>query len=153
MPRKYFEDIDGVRRTYKTVTLEELYPEDEHGNTDYELFDLFVYSVTNNPDGADAGTAAKYIGTSESYTQAADLMVAAEAASEAIGGGVYPVEFCLSVNYETQPVNYNDRIEHKKAIQSAIDAAFDSITESTTPLSAKDAIAMLSDRLTDDGLI
>lgn len=111
MPNKFIEDIDGTRWTYKTITLDELYPEDCRSGCALEYgHDLFVYSVTNNPDGAGPWTGAKYMGVAETYTQAADLMAAAEAASDAIGSSVYPVEFCIKVPYEPRGLSDADRL-------------------------------------------
>jgi hypothetical protein len=68
--------------TYRTVTVEELYPTVTSGGE----YELFVYSTTNNPDGATRGTFAKSIGGVEGYTQAADLWAAAQATALVLGG-------------------------------------------------------------------
>lgn len=82
--------------TYRTVTVEDLYPD----VSAYKRHSLYVYSVTNNPDGAGDGTAAKYIGTTENYSQAADLWMAAQAAASAIygDGGHEEVGLCIEEN-------------------------------------------------------
>ena len=79
--------------TYRTTTVEELYPE----VGDYRLLHLYVYSTTNNPDGAGKGTDAQPIGFAENYTQAADLWDAATAAARAIYGPSGSAEIGLCV--------------------------------------------------------
>lgn len=86
---------------YRTVTLQELFP-DSACDGDYELF---VYTTTNNPDGACEGTYAQSIGSCEGYSQAADLMHAAEAAAKAIYGqsGCQEIGFCIEA-----PMTYRE---------------------------------------------
>lgn len=68
---------------YRTTTINDLYPDPKDMDNEHELF---VYSTTNNPDGASAGTDAKSMGVANGYTHAADLWEAAEAAAKAIYG-------------------------------------------------------------------
>jgi len=70
------------RPVYRTTTVEELYPD----LGDYKAVKLYVYSTTNNPNGAGKGTDAKLLGWAESYTTAADLWDAATATARAIYG-------------------------------------------------------------------
>jgi hypothetical protein len=81
--------------TYRTTTVEELYPE----STDYRPLRLYVYSTTNNPDGAGKGTDAKLMGYAESYTTAADLWGAAIATARAIYGpsGDAEIGLCITL--------------------------------------------------------
>jgi hypothetical protein len=67
---------------YHTTTVEELYPE----ITDYRPLWLYVYSTTNNPDGAGKGTNAQLLGYAENYSTAQDLWEAAVATARAIYG-------------------------------------------------------------------
>ena len=79
--------------TYHTTTVEELYPE----VTDYRPLRLYVYSTTNNPDGAGKGTNARLLGYAENYSTAMDLWEAAVAASRAIYGSRGDAEIGLCV--------------------------------------------------------
>jgi hypothetical protein len=79
--------------TYRTTTVEELYPE----VTDYKPLKLYVYSVTNNPEGAGNGTDARLLGCAESYSTAADLWDAAVATARAIYGPSGDAEIGLCV--------------------------------------------------------
>jgi hypothetical protein len=83
--------------TYRTTTVEELYPE----VTDYRPLRLYVYSTTNNPEGAGKGTAARLLGYAENYSTAQDLWEAAVAAARAIYGQSGDEEIGLCVEQDT----------------------------------------------------
>lgn len=83
--------------TYKTVTIEDLY---HGGKTSVE--DLYVYTTANNPDGAGEWTHARYIGTADNYTHAADLWDAACAVADVIygKGGYAEIGLCIKIEGE-----------------------------------------------------
>lgn len=87
-PHRLFEVQSGELRGYlntgghyQEVKLTDVWPD----TTSYDLRELYVYSVENNPDGPTSGTAFGYLGTAENYTQAADLWDAAQATADALG--------------------------------------------------------------------
>jgi hypothetical protein len=87
-----FERND-LRPTYRTTTVEDLYPD----LGEYKVIKIYVYSVTNNPDGAGKGTDAQLLGWAEGYTTAADLWDAAIATARAIYGPSGSAEIGLCV--------------------------------------------------------
>lgn len=79
--------------TYRTTTVEELYPD----TADCKHMDLYVYSITNNPEGAGKGTDARLLGYADNYTTAHDLWDAATATARAIYGPSGDAEIGLCV--------------------------------------------------------
>jgi hypothetical protein len=80
---------------YRTTTIEELYPD----TTTYNPLRLYVYSTTNNPDGAGKGTSAQLLGWAENYSVAMDLWEAAVATARAIYGrdGDDEIGLCITL--------------------------------------------------------
>jgi len=76
---------------YKDVIIDELFPNCGYG----PVTDLYVYSRTNNPEGATKGTYAKFVGTTNHYTEAKDLEVVVNATAEVIGGDLLTVGLCV----------------------------------------------------------
>jgi len=76
---------------YKDVNIDELFPDFGCG----PVTDFYVYSRTNNPEGATEGTYARYVGTAEHYTDAKGLEHIVTATADVIGGDVYPVGLCI----------------------------------------------------------
>lgn len=80
-------------KKFRSVSLHELYA----GGREPTI-DLYVYTTTNNPNGAEEGTDGRYIGTADSYSLAADLLAAAEGAAKAIYGSQGHLEIGLCVD-------------------------------------------------------
>jgi hypothetical protein len=78
---------------FRTTTVEELYPD----TISHNLMCLYVYSTTNNPDGAGKGTSAQLLGWAENYSVAMDLWEAAVATARAIYGRDGDAEIGLCV--------------------------------------------------------
>jgi len=76
---------------YKDVNIDELFPDFGYG----PVTDFYVYSRTNNPEGATEGTYAKFVGTAEHYTDAKGLEYIVNATADVLGGDVLPVGLCV----------------------------------------------------------
>ena len=76
---------------YKDVNIDELFPDFGYG----PVTDFYVYSRTNNPEGATEGTYAKFVGTAEHYTDAKGLEHIVNATADVLGRDVLPVGLCV----------------------------------------------------------
>ena len=80
-------------KRFRTASIHEIYD----GAREPRI-DLYVYSTTDNPNGAGEGTYAHYIGTADSYAMAELLWDAAVGTARAIGGYNAALEIGLCVD-------------------------------------------------------